>query len=231
MRDAWASVIRTALGSVLPTMTSPTPSKSVTPPRQLTTAVAIALGIAGVIHLLLTPEHMEISVVFGAGFLAAGTGQLGIAAMAVLRPSRLVYGAIIATTLGLIGLYTYNVVVGLPFHGPAVVAATDELASDRAHGHPVEAPAETHALSGTHDHQDAGVTTGTAEPMDPYGVMTQVAQLSAVALALVLLLRRPPATAERATASPQSVAARRDEDKPPAHAPGNWLARTGKSRG
>ena len=132
---------------------------------------------------------------FGAGFLAAGIGQLGMAAMAVLRPSRLIYVAIVATTLALIGLYTYNVVVGLPFHGPAVVAAAEEHTSDAGHGHAAKDPAETHALSGSDDHHHAGATTGTGEPIEPYGVTTQLAQLSAAALALALLVRRLPATA------------------------------------
>ncbi|MFN2417497.1 MAG: hypothetical protein ABR593_01050, partial [Candidatus Limnocylindria bacterium] len=78
-------------------MISLSPAKSVTSPWQLTLALAVALAAAGIIHCLLTPEHMEISVVFGAGFLAAGIAQFGMAAMAVLWPSRVIYAAIIAT--------------------------------------------------------------------------------------------------------------------------------------
>ncbi len=188
-----AAVIRSGLGIVLTPMTNCT--SLVAPPWQWPVALAVALWIAGVIHLLLTPEHMETSVVFGAGFLAAGIGQSGTAAMGVLRPSRPIYAAIIATTLALTGLYTYNVVVGLPFHGPAVVAATEEQTSDAGHGHAAKDPAVTHALPGSEDHHHAGVTTGTGEPIDPYGVITQLAQLSAAALALALLVRGSRATA------------------------------------
>ncbi|MCA1569872.1 MAG: hypothetical protein LC798_06020 [Chloroflexi bacterium] len=154
--------------------------------------MAVALAAAGIIHCLLTPEHMEISVVFGAGFLAAGIAQFGMAAMAVLWPSRVIYAAIIATMLGLTGLYAYNVVVGLPFHEPARVAAvTDAHPSETAHGHAADPPAETHVL--TNDgHHDPGLVIGTGEPIDPYGAMTQLAQLSAAALALTLLVRRTP---------------------------------------
>ena len=80
-------------------------AKPVTPPWQLTLALAVSLAAADIIHCLLTPEHLEISVVFGAGFLAAGIAPFGMAAMAVLRPSRLIYAAIIASMLGLTGIY------------------------------------------------------------------------------------------------------------------------------
>src|SRR5688572_13843655 len=126
--------MRWELGIVSKAMTTHTLSRSATVPWQLTLALAFALAVAGSIHWLLTPEHMQISAVFGAGFLAAGIAQLGMAATAVLRPSRLLYASIIAVTLGLSGLYAYNVVVGLPFHEPVVVAAADHDASDAAHG-------------------------------------------------------------------------------------------------
>lgn len=170
-------------------------SRSVTPPSQLTFALAVALAAAGVIHWLLTPEHMEISVVFGAGFLAAGIAQFGMAAMAVLRPSRLVYVAIMATSLGLTGLYAYNIVVGLPFHETAAIAAAaDEHSSDTAHGHAAGSRAEGGARTSGAEHHDAGVVIGTGETIDPYGAMTQLAQLSAAALAVTLLMRGTPAT-------------------------------------
>lgn len=176
-------------------MTIHVASRSVAPPWQLTFGLAVALATAGVIHCLLTPEHMEISAVFGAGFLAAGVGQFGMAAMAVVRPSRLLYAAIIAMTLGLTGLYAYNVVVGLPFHEPtAVAAATDEHRLDSSHEHAAEAPAEAEALDGRAGHQERGVVIGAGEPIDAYGAVTQLAQLSAAALSLTLLVRRTPAT-------------------------------------
>lgn len=169
------------------------PSALVTTPWQLTFALAVALAVAGVIHCLLTPEHMEISLVFGAGFLAAGVAQLGLAAMAVLRPSRLVYVAIIASTLGLAGMYAYNVVVGLPFHQPDPVAiATHEHASDVTHEESEHAPAHSDAQFGSADHHEGGVVLGAGEPIDPYGAITQLAQLSAAALAFSLLARTTP---------------------------------------
>lgn len=170
-------------------------SSSIAPHRQLTFALAVALAAAGVLHWVLTPEHIEISAVFGAGFLAAGVGQFGMAAMAVVRPSKLLYAAIIATTLGLTGLYAYNVAVGLPFHEPiAVATATDEDSFDSTHQRAGQAPAEGEALNGRVGHQEAGVVMGAGEPIDAYGAVTQLAQLSAAALALTLLVRRTPAT-------------------------------------
>ena len=172
-------------------MTSHAPSKFVTPPWQLTLALAMALAAAGTIHSLLTLEHMEISVVFGAGFLAAGIAQFGMAAMAVIRPSRLVYAVIIATTVALTGLYAYNVVVGLPFHEASPRAAgTDGHTAGTEHGH--SAPGQADGLSV--DHHEAGVVMGGGEPIDPYGALTQLAQLSAAALAVTLLVRRTPST-------------------------------------
>ena len=178
-------------------MSSHAPSRSVTPPWQLTVALAVALLSAGVIHFLLTPEHMELSVVFGAGFLAAGIAQFSLAVMAIVRPSRVVYAGIIAATLGLTSLYGYNVVVGLPFHDAdepsRVVLVADEHASDTGHGHAGEAAGEAQALSGD-DHHDAGLVIGAGEPIDQYGAATQLAQLSAAALALTLLVRRTRTT-------------------------------------
>lgn len=176
-------------------MTTHTLARSVTVPWQLTFALALALAAAGTIHWLLTPEHMEISAVFGAGFLAAGIAQLGMSVMAVLRPSRLLYASIVTVTLGLSGLYAYNVVVGLPFHEPAVVGAADNHASDAAHGHAAESPAESHALDGDADYHEGGVVIGAGEPIDSHGALTQLAQLSAAALAFTLLVRRTPVNA------------------------------------
>lgn len=158
----------------------------------MTFALAVALGAAGIIHCLLAPEHMEISFMFGAGFLAAGIAQLAMAAMAILRPSRLVHVAIIASTLALTGLYAYNVAVGLPFREPAAVAAViDAHTADTAHEH-ADAAATAAAQAGVADHHKAGVVVGAGEPVDPYGAMTQLAQLSAAAAALTLLVRRTP---------------------------------------
>ena len=81
--------------------------------------------------------------------------------------------------------------VGLPFHEPAGVAAAADASSEEAHGHAVGVSAEAHLLS-DEGHHEPGLVIGTGEPIDPYGAMTQLAQVSAAALALTLLVRSTP---------------------------------------
>lgn len=80
---------------------------------------------AGWIHLLLVPEHWQVSWVLGAGFLGAGALQLGIAAVIVERPRQAAYLVLMALNVALIALWLYAVFVGLPFgeaheHGAAL---------------------------------------------------------------------------------------------------------------
>ena len=162
--------------------------------------LAAALAVAGVIHCLLTPEHMAMSAIFGVGFLAAGIAQFGMAALSVVRPSRLLYAAVIASTVVRSTTYAYNVTVGLPLREDVTTAmAVGGEADDESHGesegtaghaeggHEDDAPATT-------DHHDAGVVPGAGEGVDAYGAFTQLAQLSAAGVALVLL-RRPTRSA------------------------------------
>ena len=127
-------------------------------------ALAAALAGAGLIHCLLTPEHMAMSAIFGAGFLAAAVVQLGLAGLAVVRPSRLLYATVIASTVVLSSTYAYNVLVGLPFHDDdaltAGIAGEDQDAETGAHGaeHSVE-PAHSEAAKGTTDAHPFGKTT------------------------------------------------------------------------
>lgn len=162
-------------------------------PRRLSAFVlAPALATAGVIHGLLTPEHMAMSALFGAGFLAAAIAQLGMATLAFVRPGRLLYAAVIASTIVLSGTYFYNVVVGLPFHERVAARTADDQVHDEPDDH--ETPGHADAgheveAAGTTDHHDEGVALGAGEPIDAYGAVTQLAQLSAAGVALVLLRR------------------------------------------
>ena len=153
--------------------------------------LAGALTLAGVIHCLLTPEHLAMSALFGAGFLASGVAQFGMAALAVIRPSRQLYAAVIAMAAVLSGLYAYNVFVGLPFHDVAAAAATE------GHEHAEDEHADSSEKSGQHeqqaaesDHHEEGLVLGAGEPVDVYGAITQLAQLSAAAIAVALLRGR-----------------------------------------
>ena len=163
--------------------------------RRLSTFVfAASLAVAGVIHWLLTPEHMAMSAIFGVGFLAAGSAQVGMAALAVVRPSRLLYATVIASTVVLSSTYAYNVLVGLPFHEVATATtvggeAYDESHRDReGHAQATELGHEDGAAETTH-HHEGGVVLGAGEPVDAYGAVTQLAQLSAAGVALVLVRR------------------------------------------
>ena len=174
-----------------------TAAHAIVPRRFASFVLAAALAIAGAIHWLLTPEHMEMSAIFGVGFLAAGMAQFVMAALAVVRPSRLLYAAVIASTVVLSSTYAYNVLVGLPFHEVVTATTVDGEAGDELHeegeGHD-EPPGhvETGHEGGaavTTDHHAGGVALGAGEPIDAYGAVTQLAQLCAAGVALVLLRR------------------------------------------
>ncbi len=175
-----------------------TTADAIVPHRLSALGLAAALAVAGAIHCLLTPQHMAMSAVFGVGFLAAGIAQLGMAALAVVRPSRLLYAAVIASTAILSSTYAYNVLVGLPFHEEVATAtAVDSEDGDELHGES-DGHHDTggHAEAGhqdeaavTTDHHEEGVVLGAGEPVDAYGAVTQLAQLSAAGVALVLIRR------------------------------------------
>ncbi len=83
-----------------------------------TLAMGLALGavvfIPGWIHLLLTPEHIDESLILGSGFLVSGLAQVGLAALAIARPRNWVLYLIVAVNVGLIAIYANAVLVGLP---------------------------------------------------------------------------------------------------------------------
>lgn len=159
----------------------------------LSGALAGALGVAGLIHCLLMPDHFAESTILGLGFLAAAAAQLGLAALVLLRPRSWVYAAVIGASVVLMGLYAFNVAVGLPFHA---AHAESSVAAD-AHGHEPDADhgtADEHAADEDHaagGHGNKGLAIGAGEPVDAWGATTQLAQLSSAGLALVLLRRRP----------------------------------------
>ena len=176
-------------------------------PRRLPTfLLAVALAVAGVMHWLLTPEHMAISAIFALGFLAAGMAQLGMAVLAMVRPSRLLYAAVIASTFVLSSAYAYNVLVGLPFHHEPATAsigeakagdgaheeddAHDDMASHHEAGHHADdADGNDDEMVATRGHHQEGIVLGSGEPVDTSGAATQLAQLSAATIAFMLLRR------------------------------------------
>lgn len=67
--------------------------------------VAAALGLAGAIHVALTPEHFEESTLFGIVFVTIAAVQLSLAVALVRRPGPRVRQAALLTTLGLVAVW------------------------------------------------------------------------------------------------------------------------------
>lgn len=150
------------------------PREVVAPPRAAarpvpgTVVLAALLLVPGWIHLELTPEHLAISPILGAGFGLSAVVQLGLAAIIGFGSRPLVVPAAIAAigvNVVLIALYAYAVLVGLPFE---------------AAGH--------EAMAG-HAHEAAGLALGRGEPVDALGGVTFVAEMAGAAQAIRLLRR------------------------------------------
>lgn len=85
-------------------MTSPrTRTPALGSSRAFRAALVAVLGVAAVLHLWLTPAHFEESTLMGVGFAAAAAVEFGLALAVLLRPMRLVYVAIVAVAIALIG--------------------------------------------------------------------------------------------------------------------------------
>lgn len=162
--------------------------------------LAAVLAAAGAIHLALMPEHLAESTVVGLGFWAAGIVQLALAGLVLVRPMRIVFTAVIIVSLALMGLYAYNVFIGLPSQASAA-SAESEGDRDADHHGPGGVPSAGHGHDeGTADHHENGLVLGAGEPVDAWGAGTQAAQIAAVALAVYVLMRaRARADGQRQT--------------------------------
>jgi hypothetical protein len=94
------------------------------PARLRASVLAISLLVAGGLHLALTGDHMEESLVLGWGFVVAGAAQIVLGVMAI-RPGRAPYRAIVGLNVALIALYLMHLTTGLPL--PDAREATDEM--------------------------------------------------------------------------------------------------------
>ena len=174
-------------------------TRQIHPATWASALLATVLVIAGAIHLILMPEHLAESTLFGLGFCAAGLTQLSLATLVLARPWRIVFVAVIAVSLALMALYAYNVFIGLPFHdaAAATVASAEGAGHDEgaatgdAAGHDEAGHGEAAA-----EHHEEGLVLGGGEPVDAFGAGTQAAQISAIALAAYVLsrARRLPGT-------------------------------------
>ena len=119
--------------------------------------LGLCLALAGVMHFVLTREHLEESTVLGLGFVAAGLLQILLAAIvlgAVLRNhrARAVSFAVIGLNAALVFLYAVHVWLGLPLGGAA-----------------------------------SGARLGSQEQIDLPGTMTKLVELVSLVLAFVSL--------------------------------------------
>lgn len=159
-------------------------------------AMAATLALAGMAHLVLAPAHFAESTLMGLGFVGSAAAELGLAAGVLARPRRVLYLASIGVASALIALYAYNVALGLPFgetQAPPTAASqslrttTDTASQDGGAHHGDNGPA-TQPAEG---HHGGGIQVGQGEPVDASGVVTKLAELVAIGLAVVLLRRRP----------------------------------------
>jgi hypothetical protein len=77
--------------------------------------LATLSGAAGVIHLVMAPDHYGESAVEGIGFLIAGWIQIAIAVLVVVRPSWALLRFTIGVNLVLAATWVISRVFGLPF--------------------------------------------------------------------------------------------------------------------
>lgn len=119
--------------------------------------MAAGLLVAGWIHLLLVPEHLAESTILGVGFLGAGIAQLALAGLGIWRPRLWTLSAVVALNATLVVVYAYAVLVGLPFSG------------------------------GEHGEAAVGLVIGTGEPIDVFGALSKIGEVTSLLLAFALL--------------------------------------------
>lgn len=105
-----------------PSVASTEPLEEPLPEEGFVLAAAMGAMMAGVVHLLVAPEHWTVSAPMSAFFVAVGVAQLVLGAALRWRlPDAVVIGVIVAH-VAIMGLYTASRTVDLPFvppHDPA----------------------------------------------------------------------------------------------------------------
>jgi hypothetical protein len=72
---------------------------------------------AGLIHLVVTPEHWDEAVLYGAFFLGTTIVQVGLAVALPVRPTRLLVAGNVVVQLALVALWAVTRTAGIPL-GP-----------------------------------------------------------------------------------------------------------------
>jgi hypothetical protein len=128
----------------------------------------------------------------GVGFLSSAVAQFGLAFAVLVSPRRFAYVAVIGVSAALIGLYAYNVMIGLPFNGastdgnPLSGAGHSGAHHSIAAEHDAEHDATAHSGGG---HHGGGLVLGEGEAIDMLGATTKLGELAAIGLAVALILR------------------------------------------
>jgi hypothetical protein len=80
---------------------------------------ALAIALAGAVHLVLAPQHFAHAPAHGLFFAAAGAAEIAWAILFLNRPTKQVYYAGLALAGGLVALWAITRVLPAPFHGTA----------------------------------------------------------------------------------------------------------------
>jgi hypothetical protein len=79
-------------------------------------AAGTLLGVAGLVHVVVTPEHVDEWAPAGVFFAVVATAQLWLGQALWRGTARRVLPAAVLSTAGLIALYVVSRTAGLPFH-------------------------------------------------------------------------------------------------------------------
>lgn len=77
---------------------------------------SVAIGAAGIIHILLSPQHYAHAPAHGAFFMVAGIAELAWAFTFIKQPTKQVYYAGLVLAGGLIVLWVITRLIPAPFH-------------------------------------------------------------------------------------------------------------------
>ena len=99
-------------------MMPPTGDLAVGRPKQILYAAAALSLVAALIHLWVTPEHLEEWWGYGAFFLVSAVAQALYAPLLLRRPDRAILLLGVAGNLAIVSLYLLTRTVGIPFFGP-----------------------------------------------------------------------------------------------------------------
>ena len=81
----------------------------------------------GIIHLAVAPVHFDHALVYGALFVAAGLGQVGLGVGILARPSQLLFSAGIAVNLAIVSAYVVTRTAGMPFGEEVQITPTESI--------------------------------------------------------------------------------------------------------